>query len=467
VVSLVEKGRRVRAVEEEGEWVRLASGGWAHRSLFAAAAPPPGVEEEPPAAGAAPVPAEAAPVEKEEKPAAGAASEQKVSASIEAAAAASGPDGIAKESDTPASREFTVGVARGRVRGGPSLSAPVLSLAEKGRRVRAVEEKGEWVRLASGGWAHRSLFAAVAPPPGVEEEPPAAAAAPQPGKTDSAGEAAAPNAAAAPEPEAAAPNGAAASASGPVGIEKEVAPPPGVELTVSVDRGKVRSAPSFSAPVMFLVEKNQRYRALEKRGRWYHLLAGKNPGGWAHESLFLAAGGAASGSAAGDGEAPIEPVDSKKAAPSANESKRRIVAVEVGLVRSDPSPEAPVRFRLFGSEEVSVLEDRKGWLRIRRVNGWVGWAHESIFQPARTSPVVPAADTGQPALRTATVGVDVGLVREAPLSDSPRAFRLVKRMKVQVLEEKGDWLQVRLQNGWTGWAHRSLFVGEEPEGHRP
>jgi SH3-like domain-containing protein len=205
------------------------------------------------------------------------------------------------------------------------------------------------------------------------------------------------------------------------------------------------------------VEKGQRFQALEKSGKWFQLLVGSRPGGWAHESIFRGSDETGAGGGRADAEPRPEEADSEKGFSPPVGGKQRVVGVEVGLARTSPLPDAPVRFRLYGSEAVSVLEERGEWLRIQRINGWIGWAHESIFRPEDSQPVVLAGDMQQTAGRTATVSVDVGLVREAPFPEAPRAFRVVKRMKVQVLDERGDWLKVRMNNGWVGWAHNSLF----------
>jgi hypothetical protein len=53
------------------------------------------------------------------------------------------------------------------------------------------------------------------------------------------------------------------------------------------------------------------------------------------------------------------------------------------------------------------------------------------------------------------------MVRTAPAADAPRAFRVVEKMEVRLFEQQGDWVRIGMRNGWTGWAHKSLFLEEQ------
>lgn len=61
-------------------------------------------------------------------------------------------------------------------------------------------------------------------------------------------------------------------------------------------------------------------------------------------------------------------------------------------------------------------------------------------------------------------------MREEPSLDSRILFRVKKGDLSNVMEEKGEWLRVGLQEGPSGWAHRSLFAEavqlmKTPSGH--
>ncbi len=370
------------------------------------------------------------------------------------------PDPRKPAVETPAGVEdrLLVRADMGRVRSAPSPKAPVLFWILKNETVVKQAEKGDWLRVLHGsgwsGWARKRLFtgqkseqrsmqaARSGPDSGFSPADAKSAdkGAPLPGEGKNEGKAARP-VGLPPVPE------KPGQEPGDIGVRT---------LSVAVSRGRVRAAPSLESPVLAMLKRSGSVHVLQKQGAWFQVAAEGGIRGWAHGSLFA--------QAAGESGRPGKPAAVSAPEPEARSGPERNlkVGVEVGLVRRSPSARGQVMFRLYGNEVVGELEARGEWRRIRRVNGWIGWAHESVFYPDGFHlPGKPAADrNGQG--RIATVGVDVGIVHEAPLLKAPRAFRVVAKMKVRVLEEKGDWLRIRMINGWTGWAHRSLFVGEEP-----
>ncbi|MCF8052893.1 MAG: SH3 domain-containing protein [Desulfobacterales bacterium] len=236
----------------------------------------------------------------------------------------------------------------------------------------------------------------------------------------------------------------------PVGIKDSPA-----MLTVSADIGRIRTRPSLESPVLFLVQKNEQMQRIMEKGEWYQVAGGGSVGGWAHKSLF---------EPGQETEAPPSIIDAKETISPAPASLRplrnhnRTVAVDVAMVRQEPSAQAPIRFRLYGQEKVEVLSAEKEWLQIRRINGWIGWAHESLFLPAQKEAGGGSVSEWPGSSPTLTVGVDVAMVRTAPSADAPRAFRVVENMQVRLFEQQGDWVRIAMKNGWSGWAHKSLFL---------
>lgn len=239
----------------------------------------------------------------------------------------------------------------------------------------------------------------------------------------------------------------------PIGIEDRPA-----MLTVAADIGRIRTRPSLDSPVLFLVQKNEQMQSIAEKGAWYQVTGGGSAEGWAHQSLF---------EPEKEAETPPTIIDIKESISPAPAGTRpsgdtkRTVAVDVAMVRQEPSSQAPIRFRLYGQEKVDVLSAENQWLQIRRVNGWIGWAHESLFLPAQKEGTGGSVSEWPGHSPTLTVGVDVGMVRTAPSADAPRAFRVVEKMKVRLFEQQGDWLRIGMRNGWTGWAHKSLFLEEQ------
>lgn len=230
-------------------------------------------------------------------------------------------------------------------------------------------------------------------------------------------------------------------------------------LTVSADIGRIRTRPSLESPVLFLVQKNEQMQGIVEKEDWYQVAGASGAQGWAHKSLFESAQEAPAPRVVSDEKKPGSPAPPS---PGTSGGQKRTVAVDVAMVRQQPSPSAPIRFRLYGQEKVEVLSVQNQWLEIKRVNGWIGWAHESLFLPVRAAAGSGSAPEWPGTAPTLTVGVDVGMVRTAPSADAPRAFRVVEKMKVRRFEQQGEWVRIGMKNGWTGWAHQSLFRSEQP-----
>jgi SH3-like domain-containing protein len=238
-------------------------------------------------------------------------------------------------------------------------------------------------------------------------------------------------------------------------ISKEALKKHPAMLTVSADVGRIRARPSFESPVLFLVQKNEPMQRIVEKGDWYQVAGGGSAGGWAHKSLFEPGPEAEAPPSIIEAKEPISPAPAKLRLP---ESHQRTVAVDVAMVRQEPYAQAPIRFRLYGQEKVEVLSAEKEWLQIRRINGWIGWAHESLFLPVQKEAGGGSVSEWPGNSPTLTVGVDVAMVRTAPSADAPRAFRVVENMEVRLFEQQGDWVRIGMKNGWSGWAHRSLFL---------
>ncbi len=74
-------------------------------------------------------------------------------------------------------------------------------------------------------------------------------------------------------------------------------------------------------------------------------------------------------------------------------------------------------------------------------------------QPAKET----ASETGEKNFRELTVMVLKGNVRKGPSVKEAVLFRIERDQTLQMVEQKGNWYAIRLDDGRSGWAHRSLF----------
>ena len=84
--------------------------------------------------------------------------------------------------------------------------------------------------------------------------------------------------------------------------------------------------------------------------------------------------------------------------------------------------------------------------------------------PARPSEGLAGAKSGLNAQgrEKLTVMAKMGNVREGPSVKEKVVFTVVRGNTVQVTDRKGNWCAVLLDDGRSGWAHRSLFYAPRP-----
>ncbi|MCG6880203.1 MAG: SH3 domain-containing protein [Deltaproteobacteria bacterium] len=80
--------------------------------------------------------------------------------------------------------------------------------------------------------------------------------------------------------------------------------------------------------------------------------------------------------------------------------------------------------------------------------------------PEPPSPAEPQTDEKD--LKELTVTVVKGNVRRGPSVKDEILFRVARGDKLQVIDQKGDWYAVLMDDDRSGWAHRSLFKMSSP-----
>jgi len=89
----------------------------------------------------------------------------------------------------------------------------------------------------------------------------------------------------------------------------------------------------------------------------------------------------------------------------------------------------------------------------------------SSERTSSTPPESPVGARSEPVEKDGkelTVRVVAGNVRKGPSVKEAVIFRIARGDKLQVIDQKGSWYAVRLDNGQSGWAHRTLFATSSP-----
>ena len=108
------------------------------------------------------------------------------------------------------------------------------------------------------------------------------------------------------------------------------------------------------------------------------------------------------------------------------------------------------------------------WMHVRLLSGETGWANAKFIACCRSAAVAPVAHQPGPPPAAASFHYVDGLdpkgdnwlaLRSAPSFSAPwSATHMTPGTLLTVLNRTGEWLQVRLRSGETGWANSKFVV---------
>ena len=134
----------------------------------------------------------------------------------------------------------------------------------------------------------------------------------------------------------------------------------------------VRSGPSPASKKLFALATGAEVDVTGKSGDWVAITDGENREGWVDASLLqsvqLGALPVIKAVPAAEPEAPNKTTNVRKVAGSGV------------TVRSGPGKSNKQLFNLSGGTQVTVLDDSKGWLKIKDTQGRTGWAYKSYIR---------------------------------------------------------------------------------------
>jgi N-acetylmuramoyl-L-alanine amidase len=129
----------------------------------------------------------------------------------------------------------------------------------------------------------------------------------------------------------------------------------------------------------------------------------------------------------------------------ANSVKTATVDVSVLNVRSGPGLQHTRTSQVTRGQILPVMGEQPGWVQVSLGNGGSGWVSANYITVKTAATVVQ-----QPSLQ-AKVTVSVLNVRSGPGTSYSRLTTITVGTVVPVIKQQGDWLQVRLASGQTGW----------------
>lgn len=144
---------------------------------------------------------------------------------------------------------------------------------------------------------------------------------------------------------------------------------PDEQVRVGDSSINVRSGPSPSNRKLFALAAGAEVDVTGKSGDWVAITDAKDRDGWVDASLL--------------DNLDLGAVPVAKAAPAAEPEQAADVKKVAGsgvTVRSGPGKSHKQLFNLAGGSEVTVLDDSKGWLKIKAEDGRTGWAYQSYIK---------------------------------------------------------------------------------------
>lgn len=136
-----------------------------------------------------------------------------------------------------------------------------------------------------------------------------------------------------------------------------------------------------------------------------------------------------------------------------------VVKVNIGNLRSSSSTDAAIAGKVQKGDKVEILEQAANWYRVKLLDGRVGWLHQMLLAPAELSlPSSLIYTSGDDFIeQTGKIKVAIARIRAMPTTDAQIKFKLRQDADISAIGISDDWYHIRIKDGRTGWAHKSLL----------
>ncbi|MFH1059826.1 MAG: SH3 domain-containing protein [Pseudomonadota bacterium] len=126
-------------------------------------------------------------------------------------------------------------------------------------------------------------------------------------------------------------------------------------------------------------------------------------------------------------------------------SPGRMLAVQAkeANFRSGPSIRNKVLFTMGRYYPVRVLKCKGDWCRVEDFEKYRAWVHRKLLGD----------------LDAVVIKAKIANLRQRPTTKSPIVLKAQRYVPFRVIGRKGNWLEVRHDDGETGWLHKSLAWG--------
>ena len=201
--------------------------------------------------------------------------------------------------------------------------------------------------------------------------------------------------------------------------------------TIKVDASvvNVRTGPGLSYDIMSQVTGGEKVTMLSEENEWYKVRLNNDQIGWIASWLI------------------------ENTEVSAATNKIGTVTGEEVNIRSESNLDSTILGKVANGTELTVLFQQEGWTQVQ-YNGQVAWISSDLIEisesSTETTTVAVAEDNSAP-IQTVTTRSNSTNIRNSPSVESTVVSTAEKGESFTYLSTEGDWYQIQLSDGQTGY----------------
>ena len=203
-------------------------------------------------------------------------------------------------------------------------------------------------------------------------------------------------------------------------------------VEVSTNILNVRATNSTTGAVLTQVRKGERYEVLERKGDWIKIKVSNSLEGWVADFL-------------------VTSVSDVNTSISSSTGKNGTITTDGLRVRSGPGTTHSVITVLSKNNQVTVLETKDNWVKIR-FNSHEGWVSKDFISYEQQS-TAPTNTSSTNTTFTVEITTNSLNVRSIPNTSSTIVGKLQKGNKVKVVNSKDNWYEISYES-LRGWIHK-------------
>ena len=236
-------------------------------------------------------------------------------------------------------------------------------------------------------------------------------------------------------------------------LSASAAQAPSAKAYVNGNNVRLRAGPGTNRRIIATLKKGQTVYLYESRGDWKKVNVHGGRSGWIAGHLLILEGQQRSESApppSGPADFPSPTIEKSNSSPD-GELYAWIDEERVN-VRSGPGQDEEMSFQLTRGQKVQVEDVSEHWCEIKTADGRSGWIAGWVidFSPPGVEFMAQEGDQSVE-VKVGWVARPVVKLRSGAGQNHPEIADLALSTQVIIIGQEGQWYEVALDNGKTGW----------------